>query len=122
MNKFDDINDELDCILHRCEIVKRNLRKYCTFAVEMQYRLMINFIGMGYYQQVLPVLDSLNHHPDTSQLDNIEIMQSVKELMKCAGKLDVLHQQDAFHQMKSTALIAEEANIFAAKVGRFLER
>lgn len=122
MNKFNDINDELDCILHRCEIVKRNLRKYCTFAVEMQYRLMINFIGMGCYQQVLPILDNLNHHPDTSQFDNIEIMKTIKDLMKCADKLDLLHQQDSFHQIKSTARIAEEANIFAAKVGRFLEK
>ncbi len=122
MNKFDDINDELDCILHRCEIVKRNLRKYCSFAVEMQYRLMINFIGMGCYQQVLPVLDNLNYHPDTSQLDCLEIRRTIKELLLCADKLDFLHQQDMFHQVKTSALIAEEANIFAAKVGRFLER
>lgn len=122
MNKFDEINSELDCILHRCEIVKRNLRKYCSFAVEMQYRLVINFIGMGCYGKIIPVMDNLNTHPEVSQHDGIEIRRTIKELTKCAGKLDNLHDQDVFHQVKSVALIAEEENIFAAKIGRFLER
>ncbi|CAM0066702.1 hypothetical protein VPHF86_0309 [Vibrio phage F86] len=117
---FDAIKTELDVCLTRCEVVKRNLRKHCSFSVEMKYRLIVNFIGMGCYGQIEAVLDDLVHHPLTSQLDTEEIMKTIKDLAKCAHKLDQMHQQDAFHQIKSTALINEESTIFAAKVGKWL--
>ncbi|CAL9996779.1 hypothetical protein VPHK567_0390 [Vibrio phage K567] len=119
--KFTAIKQELEEKLLVCEVVKRNLRKHCSFSVEMQYRLIINFIGMGCYGNIEAVLQNLIYHPETSQLDSEEIMRSVKELLQCAVKLDTLHKQDMFHQMKSTALINEEENIFAAKIGRWLE-
>lgn len=121
MTQFNDIEKELNTILTRCSVVKYNLRKYCSFSVEMQYMLIVNFIGMGYYNKVPDLLDNLTYHPDTSQLDTIEILKTTKELMICASKLDSMHNYDAKNEIKNASMISHEANIFALRIGKWLE-
>lgn len=119
---FEEINDELDACLDACSIVKKKLRENCSFSVEMQYRLLINFIGMGEYSRCETLLSDLAHHPDSSINESAEIMLSLRRLRKCSANLDLLHDTDSRSGEKSTSRILEEVNIFAAKIGRFLEQ
>ncbi|AUR86055.1 hypothetical protein NVP1081O_320 [Vibrio phage 1.081.O._10N.286.52.C2] len=121
-HEFNAICAELDEILARSQIVKRNLREHSGFAIEMHYRLIVNFIALGAYSKIEYALENLSSHPQLIAPDYHDILRTTKELLKCAYRLDTLHKHDVESSRKTVDVITFECHMFGNHFGEWLRK